>query len=102
MAKLYFKDLDNFLDPQLRLLQDDDVLGDLPGQAEEAAPVGQVKGEEDDREDHPAVLVNGAPSHPKNRGGWCGRWLVVGGDGHQGGEGVAGGVGGWVGSCTWT
>ena len=47
----------------MSLLQHNDILGDLARETEEAAPVGQVKGEEDDGEDHPAVLVYVTTTH---------------------------------------
>ena len=45
------------------LFQDNNILRDHARETEEAAPVGQVECEEDDGEDHPAVLVYVTTTH---------------------------------------
>ena len=44
--------------PSLVLLEIDNVVRDVPGQAQVDHPVHEVEGEEHDGEDDPAVLVN--------------------------------------------
>ena len=47
------------------LIQVDNIVRDLPGDAEVDHPVHEVEGEEHDGEDDPAVLVNVTGPHSK-------------------------------------
>ena len=58
------------------LLQIDNIVWYLPGDADVDHPVHEVEGEEHDGEDDPAVLVNITGPHAQYPSGWLGgcRW----------------------------
>ena len=55
--------------PSLVLLEIDNVVRDVTGQAQVDHPVHEVEGDEHDGEDDPTVLVDITGSHPEDPGG---------------------------------
>ena len=64
---------ENALKVLFQLLEIDNILGDLPGDAEVDHPVHEVEGEEHDGEDDSAVLVDITGSHAEYPCGWLSR-----------------------------